>query len=86
MLTVTGLQMSAMGSGGSMVACQPVGELVVAIPLGSIPLTAYLEGMVTEKLHDFTDPKCWYAVLLVLLPALHGSAPYRYDGETLDCG
>ena len=35
-----------------MVARKPVGELVVAISLGTIPLTGYFEGMVTKKLLD----------------------------------
>ena len=44
-----------LGSDGSMVSCQLVDELVVAIPLCTIPLTGYVEGMVTEKLLDSMD-------------------------------
>jgi len=43
-----------LGSGGSMVT-RPVGELVAVIPLRTIPLTGYVEGMVTEKLLDSMD-------------------------------
>ena len=38
-----------------MVAKKPVGELVVAFPLGTIPLTWYVEGMVNVQLLDFVD-------------------------------
>jgi len=74
-----------LGSGESIVASQPVGELVVVIPIGTIPLTGYVEGMVTEKLLDFMDrnagmPCYWmddhrYRVL-----------GYWYYGEMFDCG
>jgi len=53
---------------GSMVACQPVGELVVAIHLCTIPLTGYVEGMVTEKLLDFMDRKAGTPTFQMLLP------------------
>jgi len=65
-----------------MVAKKPVGELVVAFPLGTIPLTWYIEGMVNVKLLDFVVrnagmPCYWMDG--------HGGLSYRYHDEMLDC-